>query len=126
MRFTVSSWIGHGSHICIRIYSSPSICDVGICYGNFQNICFTTTYWIKFLKLFDFSADGLPDNMATYGLISGMWTSVLSIGMFVGPTLGGGLLFEYLGYAWATVVFFGLGVLLVRYPIFFIIFNNTI
>ena len=32
---------------------------------------------------------GFPDTIDTYGLISGLWTSVFAFGAFVGPTVGG-------------------------------------
>jgi MFS family permease len=31
----------------------------------------------------------------TYGVVSGMWTSAISLGAFVGPSLGGVLLDSY-------------------------------
>jgi MFS family permease len=38
------------------------------------------------------SANGFPDNIATYSVVSGLWASSLSLGLFVGPTVGGILL----------------------------------
>lgn len=40
--------------------------------------------------------------MSTYGVVSGMWTSMLSLGMFVGPVVGGVLL-EHVGFRWGSV-----------------------
>lgn len=32
---------------------------------------------------------GFPDTIDTYGLISGLWTSVFALGAFIGPTIAG-------------------------------------
>ncbi|CAL8093259.1 unnamed protein product [Orchesella dallaii] len=40
---------------------------------------------------------GLPDNMATYGVASGLWTSMISLGAFVGPSVGG-VLYDTVGF----------------------------
>lgn len=32
---------------------------------------------------------GFPDDLKTYGLVSGYWTSVFALGAFIGPTIGG-------------------------------------
>ena len=34
---------------------------------------------------------GFPDNLATYALISSLWTSTFALGAFVGPTAAGAL-----------------------------------
>ena len=34
---------------------------------------------------------GFPDNLATYALISSLWTSTFALGAFVGPTAAGNL-----------------------------------
>ncbi|OXA37015.1 MFS-type transporter SLC18B1 isoform X2 [Folsomia candida] len=39
--------------------------------------------------------NGLPDNISTYGVISGLWTSAVSLGAFVGPSIGGFLYDEF-------------------------------
>lgn len=36
---------------------------------------------------------GFPDNLATYALISSLWTSTFALGAFVGPTAAGALRF---------------------------------
>merc|ERR1719150_3529808 len=45
---------------------------------------------------------GFPDTIDTYGLVSGLWTSVFALGAFVGPTLAG-ILFDAVGFPLATV-----------------------
>ena len=50
---------------------------------------------------------GLPDDITTYGMVSGLWTSTFAFGAFVGPSAAG-LLFDHVGFAWAsqTIVVF--------------------
>merc|ERR1719376_878571 len=43
---------------------------------------------------------GFPDTIDTYGLVSGLWTSVFAFGAFVGPTFGG-ILYDALTFRWA-------------------------
>ncbi|CAH0393352.1 unnamed protein product [Bemisia tabaci] len=37
-------------------------------------------------------AHGFPNNLETYGLISGLWTSTFALGAFIGPSVGGFLM----------------------------------
>lgn len=48
-------------------------------------------------------AHGFPDTVDTYGLISGLWTSVFALGAFIGPTLAG-ILFDAVGFPWACLL----------------------
>merc|ERR1712141_997821 len=50
--------------------------------------------------------NGFPDTIDTYGLISGLWTSVFALGAFVGPTLAG-ILFDAVGFPWAAMLIIG-------------------
>ena len=52
---------------------------------------------------------GFSDNINTYGLVSGLWTSTFALGAFVGPTVAG-ILLDHCGFPWAAmfVVCFGL------------------
>jgi len=43
---------------------------------------------------------GFPDTIDTYGLVSGLWTSVFAFGAFVGPTFGG-VLYDAISFRWA-------------------------
>ena len=45
---------------------------------------------------------GYPDDMFTFGLVSGLWTASFSIGAFVGPTAAGYLQEAY-GFRYATL-----------------------
>ncbi|KAF6035610.1 SLC18B1 [Bugula neritina] len=46
---------------------------------------------------------GLPDNLQTFGLVSGLFTSGFSLGAFLGPTLAGYLVNQY-EFAWSSSV----------------------
>ena len=50
--------------------------------------------------------NGFPDTIDTYGLISGLWTSVFALGAFIGPTLAG-ILFDAVGFSWAAMLIIG-------------------
>ena len=64
--------------------------------------------------------NGFPDTIDTYGLISGLWTSVFALGAFIGPTLAG-ILFDAVGFPWAAMLIIGnqLFVMLLLSIIFF-------
>lgn len=58
----------------------------------------------------DAIANGFPDDLSTYGLISGIWTSAFALGCFIGPSVGGVLL-DHIGFAWSTVIIVALHIL---------------
>jgi len=64
-------------------------------------------------------AKGFPDTIDTYGLISGLWTSTFALGAFIGPTLAG-ILFDSVGFPWATMLIIGVHILVI---IFLIVFS---
>ncbi|XP_070535328.1 MFS-type transporter SLC18B1-like [Ptychodera flava] len=47
---------------------------------------------------------GMPDNLGTYGVVSGLFNGLFSLGSFVGPTAGGALT-QAAGFNWAATVF---------------------
>lgn len=48
------------------------------------------------------SKNGSPDNIETYGLVSGLWTSTFALGAFVGPSVSG-LLYDSIGFREAVI-----------------------
>lgn len=58
----------------------------------------------------DALAHGFPDDLSTYGLVSGIWTSTFALGCFIGPSAGG-VLVDYIGFPWTTVIVMALHVL---------------
>ncbi|CAL4126376.1 unnamed protein product [Meganyctiphanes norvegica] len=61
---------------------------------------------------------GLPNNLATHGLVCGIWNCCFSLGCFIGFTLGGWLL-QIMGYQWACVLLVGMEFLVVTNLCFF-------
>lgn len=41
--------------------------------------------------IFYFRAGGFPDEISTYGLMSGLWSASFSLGDFIGPSVAGAL-----------------------------------
>ena len=61
---------------------------------------------------------GMPDNIETNGLISGMWTSSFALGAFIGPSCTGPLL-DSLGFSNSTMFVMGLhGVLAITLSVY--------
>ncbi|CAL4108385.1 unnamed protein product, partial [Meganyctiphanes norvegica] len=50
----------------------------------------------------DAISNGFTEGLSTYGLVSGLWTSVFALGCFIGPSLGG-LILDSIGFQWGTV-----------------------
>ncbi|CAG7822490.1 unnamed protein product [Allacma fusca] len=53
-------------------------------------------------NLQDALANGFQDNISTYGLVSGLWSSSLALGCFIGPTIGGVLL-DTVGFRYGSI-----------------------
>lgn len=49
-----------------------------------------------------FSQYGFSNNLETYGLISGLWTSTFALGAFIGPSIAG-VLYDIVGFGAATL-----------------------
>ncbi|XP_077989877.1 MFS-type transporter SLC18B1-like [Glandiceps talaboti] len=47
---------------------------------------------------------GIPDNLGTYGVVSGLFNGLFYLGSFVGPTAGGALVGQF-GFKWAASIF---------------------
>ena len=47
------------------------------------------------------SVHGFPNNLQTYGMVSGLWTSTFALGAFVGPSAAG-ILFDNFGFRAST------------------------
>lgn len=57
---------------------------------------------------------GFSNNLETYGLISGLWTSTFALGAFIGPSVAG-ILLDNIGFRNATMFIVFLHMLVVRY-----------
>ncbi|CAH1399278.1 unnamed protein product [Nezara viridula] len=56
-------------------------------------------------------AHGFPNNLETYGLISGLWTSTFALGAFIGPSASG-ILYDTWGFNKASMFIVVLGAIL--------------
>lgn len=64
-------------------------------------------------------ANGLPNSIETYGLVSGMWTSTFALGAFIGPTVAG-ILFDRIGFRNSTLFIFILHLCLMAVVLIFL------
>lgn len=49
-----------------------------------------------------FRAFGFPNNVETFGLVSGLWTSTFALGAFIGPSIAG-FLYDQIGFRQASL-----------------------
>ncbi|XP_014240079.1 MFS-type transporter SLC18B1-like isoform X2 [Cimex lectularius] len=47
-------------------------------------------------------AAGFPDDLSTYGIISGLWSSSFALGAFIGPSISG-YLFDLVGFQYGSI-----------------------
>lgn len=64
---------------------------------------------LKYLLSF-FRAHGFPNNLETFGLISGLWTSTFALGAFIGPSVAG-ILYDNIGFRNASMFIFAIHML---------------
>lgn len=57
-----------------------------------------------------FSAYGFPNNLETFGLISGLWTSSFALGAFIGPSISG-ILYDNIGFRNSSMFVFAIHLL---------------
>ncbi|XP_055609411.1 MFS-type transporter SLC18B1-like isoform X2 [Uranotaenia lowii] len=69
-------------------------------------------------------SNGMQDNIETYGIISGLWTSTFAFGAFVGPSVSG-LLYDVLGFRLATMFIVALVAIVGVVIWFFIMCDRT-
>nr|CAH7734219.1 unnamed protein product [Callosobruchus chinensis] len=50
-------------------------------------------------------AHGFPNNLETFGMVSGLWTSTFALGAFIGPSAAG-ILMDAVGFRYATMFIF--------------------
>lgn len=62
---------------------------------------------------------GFPNNLETYGLISGLWTSTFALGAFIGPSIAG-ILLDNIGFRNGSMFIVILHMLVVRDSFFII------
>ncbi|CAL8142745.1 unnamed protein product [Orchesella dallaii] len=77
----------------------PLICIGLVIFGLGLGSTLVSAF-ILFLQ--DAIASGYADDVRTYGLVSGLWTSMTALGFFVGPVCGG-ILEDLVGFRWGTI-----------------------
>ncbi|CAL8142736.1 unnamed protein product [Orchesella dallaii] len=88
----------------------PMSC-VGLALFGLGLAAILVSAFLQVLK--DAIAHGYPDDISTYGLVSGLWTCMSALGYFIGPFVGG-ILDDWVGFRWSTVfVIAGMVVLLI-------------
>lgn len=70
------------------------------------------------------SRRGLPDNIETYGLVSGLWTSTFAFGAFLGPSVSG-LLYDSIGFRKAVIFIITLHLVVAFIVLITIIFERN-
>lgn len=61
------------------------------------------------------SVAGFPDDLTTYGVVSGLWASSFALGAFVGPSVAG-VLFDTVGFRKGTYFIIAVHLLVVSKP----------
>lgn len=74
--------------------------------------------------IWNHSKAGLPDNIETYGLISGLWTSTFALGAFIGPSVSG-LLYDSIGFRQSTIFVIGVHLVVALIIALFMFFDRT-
>lgn len=67
---------------------------------------------------FFFSEAGFPNDIHTYGLLSGIWSSSFALGAFLGPSIAG-ILYDLVGFERGTYCEISIHILLVSKTIFY-------
>lgn len=68
-------------------------------------------------------SSGLADNIETYGLISGLWTSTFALGAFIGPSVSG-ILYDSIGFRKSCIFIISLLVFVAIVIIFYLLVEN--
>lgn len=85
---------------------------------------------MKIFQIFHFfsfhvlnSCHGFPDNIETYGLVSGLWTSTFAFGAFFGPSVSG-FLYDSIGFRKAVIFIITLHVIVAFVVLITIMFER--
>jgi MFS family permease len=70
-------------------------------------------------------ANGMGDNLQTYGLISGLWTASFAFGAFLGPSISGAL-YDTVGFRAATIFIIVLHVVMSAVLVIYLIFEKKL
>lgn len=79
-------------------------------YANGLNICSRTHTF--------------PNNIETFGLVSGLWTSAFALGAFIGPSVAG-VLYDNAGFRNASMLIFALHIVVGLVTVCFLCTSRT-
>lgn len=78
-----------------------------------------------FENILDIAVDnGLQDNLATYGVVSGLWSTMYALGEVTGPSMGGTLL-EFMDFSAASTLMGLFSIIMVGMITIFVLVNDT-
>ncbi|XP_045471927.1 MFS-type transporter SLC18B1-like [Harmonia axyridis] len=69
-------------------------------------------------------ANGFPNSIETYGLVSGLWTSTFALGAFIGPSISG-ILYDSVGFRHASMFIVGVHILVGLTVMIFMLFQRS-
>ncbi|EEB18796.1 synaptic vesicular amine transporter, putative [Pediculus humanus corporis] len=98
--FMVFSVLLVGPAPFIPIEKTLGLVIAGLVLEGFGMSCIVVSAFIDSLR--SSVAGGFPDDIATYGLMSGLWASSFSLGDFVGPSVAG-FLTDWFGFRYGSL-----------------------
>lgn len=93
------------------------ICIVGLVIHGLGIACVMVPSFIDMLR--SALAEGFPDDLSTYGNLSGLWSSSFALGAFVGPSLAG-FLYDHVGFQCGSLFVIVCHILLLFILIYFV------
>ncbi|KDR14079.1 MFS-type transporter SLC18B1-like [Zootermopsis nevadensis] len=96
----VTSYVLVGPLPGLPLPNTLSMCVLGLVVHGIGTACILVPCFIDVIR--SSVAKGFPDDMTTYGMVSGLWTSFFSLGAFVGPSVGG-VLYDTVGFRSGTL-----------------------
>ncbi|XP_073984851.1 MFS-type transporter SLC18B1-like isoform X2 [Rhodnius prolixus] len=97
--FIITSYIIIGPAPFLNIPKTLSLCIIGLVIHGFGIAGLMVPTFID--SICSAIAAGFPDDLSTYGVISGLWSSSFALGAFVGPSVSG-YLFDVVGFQYGT------------------------
>lgn len=79
---------------------------------------------MNYSQCYSYSSNGLPNNIDTYGLVSGLWTSTFALGAFIGPSISG-ILFDSVGFRQASMFIVGVHLIIGMMVAVFMVFERS-
>uniref|UniRef100_A0A0A9Z5S3 Major facilitator superfamily (MFS) profile domain-containing protein n=1 Tax=Lygus hesperus TaxID=30085 RepID=A0A0A9Z5S3_LYGHE len=107
--FIVASYIVIGPFPFLGIPKTLTLCIVGLVIHGFGLAGLMVPTFID--SICSAVAAGFPDDISTYGVISGLWSSSFALGAFIGPSIAGWL-FDLVGFQYGSLFVISLHALL--------------